>query len=835
MGAGQSSAAAGAMGGAAQQQLLQRLAGPEAIPLAAPFWDQLFSLGTQPLAALDPEDVEAALAPHCRQLLVHNPLTRNFQSLLLHVMELLAAAQGGAPSLPAANALHLTAVLLKVVAETAAPSTLAAVFEVGPNMPATHQGQSSLAPMFLNRVVQLLINCKPSADETAYLLVIEALLLLVVCCSTQLYSPTTAAPPDAHPLAEALMAQRDAAPALVSALLSLVVDRCPQPPRLALHKRPDAAGGYAVVRLVRSAAATVFYLPVRTLQFISTGPASCTASGATASAAAAAAAAAAKGGGGAAGGGGMMGGRGGGAVAVASPVSDLALVALLLLAHFPAQQTGRANCVREALDALQDLQLPTSTGGAPHLATVVGRISSASFARLYAFFSSGPPSEATTLLLYTLLHGCRAFREYVLVRSDTETLLLPLLGALYGASAASANHLYMLQIVVLILSQDAAFSNNIHRVILPGAPWYRERPLGRVSLGSLVYTVLLRTAAQNFGQLRDLYLPTNTLAALANLAPHVSGLHPHAAQRLLGLASVLAKRYDRVVRKLESLPGGAGGQQQQQQQNGAAQAPQQQQGGQQAAAAAAGQAGLDAASLQLRERLAQDEEVLAGFLRIVLEVINTILAVGLQRNPDLVYAVLHKQDMLLALRSHPRLRELVDNIAVVVDYFNARLDATDAGGRGGGGKGGGGEQLATVARPRTSQPDWSVREVLELVQGFSQGWRGDRLRPLAEMRFVYEEEAAPEEFFVPFIWSLAVAATNDALLHWDLGAMALLTPLAVGSDGAELEPQFSTAASTVWSDDGALGGMGSGGALSAMGSGAYAGGSGGGGGGGAMA
>lgn len=36
-------------------------------------------------------------------------------------------------------------------------------------------------------------------------------------------------------------------------------------------------------------------------------------------------------------------------------------------------------------------------------------------------------------------------------------------------------------------------------------------------------------------------------------------------------------------------------------------------------------------------------QVLAGFLRIVLEVINTVLAAGLQRNPELVYAVLHKQ------------------------------------------------------------------------------------------------------------------------------------------------------------------------------------------------
>jgi hypothetical protein len=34
------------------------------------------------------------------------------------------------------------------------------------------------------------------------------------------------------------------------------------------------------------------------------------------------------------------------------------------------------------------------------------------------------------------------------------------------------------------------------------------------------------------------------------------------------------------------------------------------------------------------------------------------------------------------------------------------------------------------------------------------------------MRFVYEEEAAPEEFFVPYVWTLAVAATDGGLLHW---------------------------------------------------------------------
>lgn len=50
-----------------------------------------------------------------------------------------------------------------------------------------------------------------------------------------------------------------------------------------------------------------------------------------------------------------------------------------------------------------------------------------------------------------------------------------------------------LQIIVLILSQDTSFSHNIHKVYLPGAvSWYKERVLNKISLGSLVYVVLLR-------------------------------------------------------------------------------------------------------------------------------------------------------------------------------------------------------------------------------------------------------------------------------------------------------------------------------------------------------
>jgi hypothetical protein len=74
------------------------------------------------------------------------------------------------------------------------------------------------------------------------------------------------------------------------------------------------------------------------------------------------------------------------------------------------------------------------------------------------------------------------------------------------------------------------------------------------------------------------------------------------------------------------------------------------------------------------------------------------------------------------------------------------------------------------------------------------------LKHLPEMRFVYEEEAAPEEFFVPYCWSLAVEATGGRLLSWNLGAATLLTQLSGmelsgdGSSGA-LEPRWSEDAS----------------------------------------
>lgn len=67
--------------------------------------------------------------------------------------------------------------------------------------------------------------------------------------------------------------------------------------------------------------------------------------------------------------------------------------------------------------------------------------------------------DRSTLMLYSLIHGNAYFLEYVLVRTDLDTLLMPLLEMLYNAPKRTANQIYMLLIILLILSQVRALAS----------------------------------------------------------------------------------------------------------------------------------------------------------------------------------------------------------------------------------------------------------------------------------------------------------------------------------------------------------------------------------------
>ena len=56
------------------------------------------------------------------------------------------------------------------------------------------------------------------------------------------------------------------------------------------------------------------------------------------------------------------------------------------------------------------------------------------------------------------------------------------------------------------------------------------------------------------------------------------------------------------------------------------------------------------------------------------------------------------------------------------------------------------------------------------------GWRADKLRRFPELHFTYEEEASPEDFFVPYVWT-QVSVLTPILLTRALLKYILCCPL----------------------------------------------------------
>ncbi|GJP29574.1 hypothetical protein CLOM_g17551 [Closterium sp. NIES-68] len=362
------------------------------------------------------------------------------------------------------------------------------------------------------------------------------------------------------------------------------------------------------------------------------------------------------------------------------------------------------------------------------------------FASLHDALGLCLTDDRATLLLYSLIHGNSAFLDYCLVRSDLDTLIMPLLEMLYNAPRRTSNQMYMLLIILLILSQDASFNANVHKLILSSVPWYQERLLSRISLGSLMVIILIRTVKYNLSKLRDIYLHTNCLATLANMAPHAHHLNAYASQRLISLFHMLARKYTKLsTAAAHPMPGKADSQPGTQ--------------GQQAAEQDGDGAG-DGQPTELH--------IYTDFLRIVLEIINAILTYALPRNPEVVYALLHRQELFVPFRNHPRFCELLQNIFTVIDFFNVRMDDYDVDG------------------------DWSVERVLDVVIANARTWRGEGMQMFTELKFTYEEEMHPEEFFVPYVWTLVVAHSG---IPWNPDCIAMF-PVRSSSSAEHLEDIF---------------------------------------------
>uniref|UniRef100_A0A182JM94 Dymeclin n=1 Tax=Anopheles atroparvus TaxID=41427 RepID=A0A182JM94_ANOAO len=329
------------------------------------------------------------------------------------------------------------------------------------------------------------------------------------------------------------------------------------------------------------------------------------------------------------------------------------------------------------------------------------------FSSLYNTLCRIVTIDQATLLLYLLLYRNQRFHKYMMAQQNLQQLVIPILQTLYNAPDSTSHHIYMSLIVLLILSEDDNFNKSVHQIMLKNVTWYTERSISEISLGGLLILVVIRTIQYNMLKMRDKYLHTNCLAALANMSGQFQSLHPYVAQRLVSLFETLAKKHARLDQQLK-------------QPNGVTIEP---------------DVSIPIGGSLTPEDMLQDLSVLEEVLRMVLEILNSCLSHQLVYCPNLVYTLLYKRNVFEAFRSHSAFQDIIQNIDMVVGFFSSRLQ-----------------------RVQDQRGELGVSEVLEVISKGASQWSSDRLRKFPDLKFKYVEEDAPEEFFIPYVWTLVCKA-----------------------------------------------------------------------------
>ncbi|KAB5549283.1 hypothetical protein PHYPO_G00065610 [Pangasianodon hypophthalmus] len=392
------------------------------------------------------------------------------------------------------------------------------------------------------------------------------------------------------------------------------------------------------------------------------------------------------------------------------PLSNQSLLLLLVLANLT-DGPDWPNPYRQAITCFKNTQDTSSIPSPqPHTFQI-------NFNSLYTALCEQQRSDQVTLLLYTLLHQNPNMKTYMLSRTDMENLVMPILEILYHVEERNSHHVYMALIILLILTEDDTFNRSIHEVMLKNISWYTERALTEISLGSLLILVVIRTIQFNMTRTRDKYLHTNCLAALANMSAQFRCLHQYAAQRIISLFALLSKKHNKVLeRATQSL-----------------QRP----------------LGADGTALP---DYAQDLSVIEEVIRMLLEIINSCLCNSLHHNPNLVCLEVEiVQRCFVTSVNGERLiaecREAVIGSPEVIGFFSQRLEQAGS--------------------------DLSVERVQEVIKKGAVALPKDRLKKFPELKFKYVEEDQPEDFFIPYVWSLVF--NSGVGLFWNSQGIELFS------------------------------------------------------------
>lgn len=142
-------------------------------------------------------------------------------------------------------------------------------------------------------------------------------------------------------------------------------------------------------------------------------------------------------------------------------------------------------------------------------------------------------------------------------------------------------------------------------------------------------------------RMRDKYLHTNCLAALANMSSQFQHLHPYVTQRIVSLFHLLARKHSKILDLL------------------------QQHSAREAASATLTELSPSVVEDAITNGYIQDLTILEDVMRTVLEIINSCLIHKLHQNTSLVYALLYNRDIFDNYRTHPNFQDVLKNIETV--------------------------------------------------------------------------------------------------------------------------------------------------------------------------
>jgi hypothetical protein len=231
-------------------------------------------------------------------------------------------------------------------------------------------------------------------------------------------------------------------------------------------------------------------------------------------------------------------------------------------------------------------------------------------------------------------------------------------------------------------------------------------------------------------------LYANCFAILHNLGPQCEEIHPYAAQRMVVVLDILCRKYKRLHERIKQ--------------------------------EAVSSSSTEAVEGEKPENVLVDFSSVASYDENVatlqsieetatslVQFISSCLHSGnLQHNKELVYALLHRQDILEPFQEVEQMGEMISSLMEMLTRFTVKLEELE----------------------RETEGILSTEVIMATID--------DQIRKMpsqnlsidywSSIKNKYEETDEPEIFFVPYIWSLVYMQTPDCM--WMMENVRLLSP-----------------------------------------------------------